>query len=137
MWAVLIVVSQLITQHVKSIMENPADVAHRATIKTFLVEVATRMGGELNVQEKAACKAIMTEQLTQEHELEAAYRQHVQDIFNENQEEAYRKDTRSVREEVEKRMGQKLSKAMCKACNHLIQSAFKAQTVMAVCSPIM
>ena len=137
MWAVLIVVSQLITQHVKSIMENPADVAHRATVKTFLVEVANRMGDKLDVQEKAACKAIMTEQLTQEHELEAAYRQHVQDIFNENQEEAYRKDTRSVREEVEKRMGQKLSKAMCKACNHLIQSAFKAQKVMAVCSPIM
>ena len=81
MWAVLIVVSQLITQHVKSIMENPADVAHRATVKTFLVEVANRMGGKLDVQEKAACKAIMTEQLTQEHELEAAYRQHVQDIF--------------------------------------------------------
>ena len=54
-----------------------------------------------------------------------------------NTEEAYRKDTRSVREEVEKRMGQKLSKAMRKACNHLVQSAFKAQKAMEVCSPIM
>ena len=91
-----------------------------------------RLARSLDSNEKLLCKAFVMhfakpQSPPPEDDIEALITHHVHAIFNEAGDAAYKLSTRSVREEVEKRMGRKFNKAQNSKTNKLIQELFRAQ----------
>ena len=116
----------------RDIFTYEVNVAYRKTVRTVREEVQRRLDRSLDSDEKLLCRAFVMnfakpQSPPPEDDIEALITQHVHAIFNEAGDAAYKSSTRSVREEVEKRMERKFNKAQNSKTNKLIQELFRAQ----------